>query len=145
MSKTKTHYSFNWEQILKFSDPAEKQLEGTEKGLLFQDWGYPDLDFEFHVIYRYINARCLGRLPAGARRVAMSTMAREVDIRSFDGFEALKESIDEIIDNCPAEKMEEIMYRACAILAERGHFSHIPDKWQPIVAEHCGMIRRRNS
>lgn len=145
MRNTKTHYTFNWEQILKFSDSSQKHLEGTEKGLLFQDWGYPDLDFEFHVIYTYINAQCLGRPPAGARRVAMSTMSREMDIRSFDGFEALKERIDETIDNCPPEKMEEIMYRACAILAQRGHFRHVPEKWQPIVAEHCSFIAKPNS
>lgn len=145
MKKTKTHFTFNWEEILKFSDPAEKPFEGTESNLLFHSWGYPDLDFEFHVIYTYLNARCLGRPPEGGRRVTMATMAQEMDIRSFDGFEALKERIDEIIDNCPPEKMEEIMYRACAILAQRGHFRHVPEKWQPIVAEHCSFIAKPNS
>ena len=75
----------------------------------------------------------------------MSTMAREMDIRSFDGFEELKNRIDEIIDNCPPEKMEEIMYRACEVLAREGFFPHVPEKWQPIVAEHCSFIAKPNS
>jgi len=148
MNNKKSYYTFNWGEIMRFSDPSEKALEGTEKGLLFQDWGYPDLDFEFHVIYTYVNARCLGRPafgPGNAREVAVATMTREMDIRSFDGFSQLKDRVYKTIDNCPPEKMEEIMYRACAILAQRGHFPHVPEKWQPFVAEHCSFIAKPNS
>jgi len=127
MAHHEFHYRFNWEEILLFSDPEQKKLEGSNMSPFLKHFS-----LELMITHWYETARIDYNEPHdSACRIAMMQAIDELDIRSFERFETVKAFLNRVIriyDPETGRKASEIVYRH---MADTGlPASYFPKRWQ---------------
>lgn len=120
-------YSFTWKEILLFSDPEQKVLEGSNLSPFLKRFS-----LELMITHWYESAVVdHGRSHDSACRIAMMSAIRELDIRSWERFESVKTFLNRVIriyDPETGRKASEIVYRH---MADTGlPASYFPDRWK---------------
>jgi hypothetical protein len=88
-----TNYIFSWEEILRFSDPEQKVLEGSELSPFVRDMGLIVM-----ILHWYESALIDFRMTeASARQLAISQALDEMDVRSWDRFYEIKRYAERVI------------------------------------------------
>jgi hypothetical protein len=86
-------YSFNMKEILLFSDPEQKALEGSNLSPFLKHFS-----LELMITHWYETAHIDYKTShKGACRIAMGQAIKELDIRSWERFETVKSFLNRVI------------------------------------------------
>lgn len=120
-------YSFNWKEILLFSDPEQKALEGLNQSPFLKHFS-----LELMITHWYESARIdFGKPHKNACRIAMGQAINELDIRSWERFETVKTFLNRVIriyDPEVGRKASQMVYQH---MADTGlPAAYFPKRWK---------------
>ena len=120
-------YSFNWKEILLFSDPEQNALEGTNMSPFLRHFS-----LELMITHWYETARIdYGKGHESSCRIAMGQAISELDIRSFERFETVKAFLNRVIriyDPEVGRKASQMVYQH---MADTGlPAAYFPKRWK---------------
>jgi len=127
MSHNDFHYIFTWQEILLFSDPEQKALEGSNLSPFLKHF-----PLELMMTHWYETA-CIDyeRRHESACRIAMAQTISELDIRSWERFETVKSFLNRVIriyDPEIGRKASQMVYQH---MADTGlPASYFPKRWK---------------
>jgi len=128
------NYTFTWEELSKYCDSEQKKFEGTEISVFLENWG---VDFEVLILWTYQNALDLGTGHNHSKWCATHGAMRDLDVRSWERFYAVKKYVEDILDTYTPERGEEATYIFSWHMAQHGHYRRIPKRFQHLLIGSC--------
>lgn len=127
MSHHDFHYIFTWKEILLFSDPEQKPLEGSNLSPFLKHFS-----LELMITHWYETASIdYERHHESACRIAMAQAISELDIRSWERFETVKAFLNRVIRIYDPEVGRNASQMVYQHMADTGlPASYFPKRWK---------------